>query len=91
MLVRVLQRNAKSKDQMSSIFDVTSGVFSIFLQKKGYSQKTITLPQSSGLFFGEIWRYLLICLPKISLKFAKWEEKSGTKCNLAQDFATISR
>ena len=32
-----------------------------------------------GFCLGEILRDLLICLPKISLKSAKWEEKSHSR------------
>ena len=31
-----------------------------------------------------------MCLPKISLKLAKLEEKLIEKCNLAKDFAKVS-
>ena len=37
-----------------------------------------------GLFSGEIMRNLLIFMPKISLKFAKWEKKSHTKMKIWQ-------
>ena len=37
-----------------------------------------------GLFSGEIMRDLLIFMPKISLKFAKWEKKSHTKMKIPQ-------
>ena len=44
-----------------------------------------------GLFSGEIMRDLPIFIPKISLKFAKWEKKISYKNeNSAKDFAKIS-
>ena len=39
-----------------------------------------------GLFSGEIMRDLLTFMPKISLKFAKWEKKSHTKMKIPQRF-----